>query len=735
MRRRELSIIILVTAMAICSLTPVPALALADELYNLVRDLLAPAKRYAVAIGINQYQKKIDLNYAVNDAKTIAGVLMHLGYIVDPDAILVQSPDRPDVTKSDIIRQVRRVLKMAGPRDTVIVFYAGHGAEISLRDGKKEAYLLPSNFDPELPIETGLSFGDLVRLAALEDVEAKHILFILDACYGGAALKAYGLRDDPNETNESFIRDLLSNEAFMVLTAGGDGQIVKEKDGHGVFTQELVRGLSGAADSNADGVMHFNELVTWIEPRVFEAAMPLKQNVGAGRLFDSLGQPVFVVPTASERNTMLGEVEGSTITQEMKARCRRVGNICPWLGGTRGDEEQEPALEPKSNLSSFDPRQLDLAFWESVRDSGNPDDFQAYLDTFSTGIFVPLAENRLRKLRTEQTVLVSPPALPESDRVIPPAPYKGPAFTLKLQSTATPQLLHHDFVLSFAGLLAEASNGRAKLDILPAGAVVKSYQVVDATAKQVLDAGWSTPVYLYGREPAFALLSGPPFGPNPRDLMDWYSQGGGAERLNDLYQKLGLDVHSLPCAIFGPEGDLWTNREIRNADDLEGLKARWVGMQAQVATATGMKVTQLPGGEIVPAVERGVIDSTNWAGPSEDRAFGMQELFSYYYFPGVMTPTTVYDLVINKKRWDALTSEAKLLLEEACASNISYTITEYKRRSGYSLTYLLSEGVQIRSWPPSVLAKFRGAWESWVSKYGRETEFRRIYDSMAPYRR
>ena len=329
-------------------LAPGPAAALVDEIYDYGREQLAPSRHYAVVIGIDKYANKTNLNYAVNDAETMVDVLRRLGYVVEEDAVLLQR--KSDVayraTRQAITETISKVLAPAGPRDRVLVFYAGHGAELPLRDNRKQALLLPADYDPDNPTGTGLKFRDLVELAALQRVEAKQVLFVLDACYAAGALDASGLRDaGESEVSKDYIRELVSNPAYMVLTAGGQGEQVQEKDGHGIFTRRLVHGLSGAADTDVDGAIRFSELVAWLEPRVFEDARPEPQNVGSGKILPGIGQPVFVVPSDEVRNQMLANVglDGATVARSMRDLCREKGRGCRWLASTRGDGGTAPS--------------------------------------------------------------------------------------------------------------------------------------------------------------------------------------------------------------------------------------------------------------------------------------------------------------------------------------------------------------------------------------------------------
>ena len=174
----------MVVALALIG-APGAATALVDEIYDYARELLAPGKHYAVVIGIDGYANKTDLNFAVNDAETMVRVLRRLGFVVEDDAVLLQKKSDAEfgATRQAITETISRVLGRAGPRDRVLVFYAGHGAELPLRNNRTQALLLPADYDPDNPTGTGLKFRDLIELAALTRVEARQVLFVLDACY------------------------------------------------------------------------------------------------------------------------------------------------------------------------------------------------------------------------------------------------------------------------------------------------------------------------------------------------------------------------------------------------------------------------------------------------------------------------------------------------------------------------------------------------------------------------
>jgi TRAP-type mannitol/chloroaromatic compound transport system substrate-binding protein len=177
------------------------------------------------------------------------------------------------------------------------------------------------------------------------------------------------------------------------------------------------------------------------------------------------------------------------------------------------------------------------------------------------------------------------------------------------------------------------SNGRITVDLMPAGAVVGAFQVMDAVNDGVIDAAHTVPVYWYGKSKAASFFgTGPVFGGSATTMLGWFYQGGGADLYRELTQDiLGLDVYGfmgfpMPAQPFG-----WFKTEVNTAADLQGFKYRTVGLAADLLQSMGMSVAQLPGGEIVPAMERGVIDAFEFNNPSSDSRFGAQDVAKNYY--------------------------------------------------------------------------------------------------------
>ncbi|HSF06187.1 MAG TPA: caspase family protein [Methylomirabilota bacterium] len=246
------------------------------------------AQSWAVVVGVDRFRDRrvASLNYAANDARSVARALATVGFA--PDKIFLLIDDQ--ATRVAIERVLSGVIRRgAGPDDRVFVFFAMHGVTEVLPHGGEEGYLLPHDADMDnLPL-SALSMQQLKQIG--QRIAAKHILIAVDACYGGYSLVR---AQAPPTTDQRYLELVLKSRTIQVLTAGRRDQPVIEDQGHGVFTRTLLRGLEGHADGNADGLITATELAAWMHPRVAQAS-DYKQDMQWGSL-DGEGQFVFVLP-------------------------------------------------------------------------------------------------------------------------------------------------------------------------------------------------------------------------------------------------------------------------------------------------------------------------------------------------------------------------------------------------------------------------------------------------------
>lgn len=289
----------------------------------------------------------------------------------------------------------------------------------------------------------------------------------------------------------------------------------------------------------------------------------------------------------------------------------------------------------------------------------------------------------------------------------------------------------------FAEKVKRMSNGRLEIETLPAGAVVAAFEVLDAVNDRVLDCGHSAPGYYVGKHRAAIPLShGPLFGMDFIDMWGWYYHGGGLELLNEWYQDvLGMNVLSFPILPAGPQALGWFPREIEGWEDFKGLKFRIYGLGAEVFKRAGMSVVTLPGAEILPALERGVIDGAEWVTPYEDIKMGFYDILKYYYMPGMHEPVTFGDLIINRDAWEALPDDLKEIVRVATRDTFIQWWTWFIYQNAKTLEELQTRyGVQVRQTPRDILETFlKFVDEVYAEDAERDPFFAKVLESQKAY--
>jgi len=197
--------------------------------------------------------------------------------------------------------------------------------------------------------------------------------------------------------------------------------------------------------------------------------------------------------------------------------------------------------------------------------------------------------------------------------------------TLRFQSTWPTKDIFHEYANDYAAKVNAMSGGRLKIEVLPAGSVVKAFDLLDAVSSGTLDGGHGVLAYWYGKSAALALWgSGPAFGMDANTLLSWNQYGGGQQLLNEIYKDLKLDVVSFPYGPMPTQPLGWFKKPIAKVEDMKGLKYRTVGLSIEIFTDMGASVQALPGGDIIPAMDRGLLDAAEFNNASSDRILGSQ---------------------------------------------------------------------------------------------------------------
>lgn len=258
-----------------------------------------------------------------------------------------------------------------------------------------------------------------------------------------------------------------------------------------------------------------------------------------------------------------------------------------------------------------------------------------------------------------------------------------------------------DNALFLAERVLATSDGNMELEVFEPGAVVPAFSIVEAVKEGKVAAGYTWLGYDLGTLPASVLFGAVPFGMEPWEYAAWWFYGEGRTLAEEVYAPLA--IHPIFCGVIGPESAGWFRHEIRDLDDIRGLKIRFAGLGGMVMQELGASVTMLPGGEIFQALEKGAIDATEFSMPAIDERLGFDRVVSYNYFPGWHQPFTAFHLVVNQSSWETLAPSQQAILETSCTAAVVNSLAEGEALQGGVLEGFVAKGVETRSLPEPIL--------------------------------
>ena len=298
--------------------------------------------------------------------------------------------------------------------------------------------------------------------------------------------------------------------------------------------------------------------------------------------------------------------------------------------------------------------------------------------------------------------------------------------TLKIQGSWGAKDVFNEMAEDYVARVNAMGGGRLKLDYLIAGAVVHPFSVQDATHKGVIDGAHTVPVYWYGKSKVASLFgSGPVFGANANQQMGWFANGGGRELFVELVEKiLKLDIVSFFAMPMPTQPLGWFKKPVRNAGDMKGLKYRTVGLAADLMQQMGLRVTQLPGGEIVPAMEKGVIEAFEYNNPTSDSRFGAQDVAKNYMMGSYHQAMEFFEIIFNKKKWESIPKDLQAILQygvEAASSANFWTAMDNYSRDLQTLIH--KHKVNVIRTPKSIFQEQLKAWDVVTDRLEAEDPF------------
>jgi TRAP-type mannitol/chloroaromatic compound transport system substrate-binding protein len=314
---------------------------------------------------------------------------------------------------------------------------------------------------------------------------------------------------------------------------------------------------------------------------------------------------------------------------------------------------------------------------------------------------------------------------------------QGPV-SMRFQSTWPSKDIFHEYALDYAKKVNDMTGGDLKIDVLPAGAVVPAFGLLDAVSKGTLDGGHGVLVYHYGKQTALALWgSGPAYAMDANMLLAWHKYGGGKELLARLYASIGANVVSFPYGPMPTQPLGWFKKPITKAEDFQGIKYRTVGISIDLFTGMGAAVNALPGGEIVSAMDRGLLDAAEFNNASSDRILGFPDVSKVCMLQSYHQNAEQFEITFNKTKYDALPEKMKAII--ANAVDAAGQDMSWKAIDRYSKDYeemQTKDKVKFYKTPDSILQKQLEIYDQVVEKKSAENPlFKEIVESQLAFAR
>jgi TRAP-type mannitol/chloroaromatic compound transport system substrate-binding protein len=313
------------------------------------------------------------------------------------------------------------------------------------------------------------------------------------------------------------------------------------------------------------------------------------------------------------------------------------------------------------------------------------------------------------------------------------------AKTLKMQSTWPASSSLQENFKFFGERVDKLTSGQLKVETMAAGQIVPPFEVLDATHKKVLDGAHAVSYYWVGKNRTTTLFASTPAGPFGMDHMDflgWIYEGGGLQMYWDMYQKeMKLNVIAFPIMPSSPQAFGWFKRPIKNLADFKGMKCRQTGIVAEIFQKMGMTTVNMPGGEIIPSAQRGVIDCAEWVGGVEDLRLGFHNVWKYHYTPGMHENVTIGEVVFNMDVWKSLSVQHQEMIKSAANESFLIWWAKWQKQNAEALTELQTKhGVRILRTPPDILTEFLKTWDIIAAEEAAKSPFfKKTHESQRQY--
>ena len=285
----------------------------------------------------------------------------------------------------------------------------------------------------------------------------------------------------------------------------------------------------------------------------------------------------------------------------------------------------------------------------------------------------------------------------------------------------------------FADDVRAMSNGRLDIQVFAGGELVPALQAFDAVSQGSVQMAHGSPYYWAGKVPEAQFFSTVPFGMTVRGMQAWLYHGGGLELWREIYKP--FNIHPMPMGNTGIQMGGWFNKKVDSVADLQGLRMRIPGIGGKVLKKAGGNPVLMSGGEIYTALERGIIDATEWVGPFHDLRLGLNRAARYYYYPGWHEPGTEFELMINTAYWQKLPGDLKKIVEMAAAANSDWIYTSMEYHNSQALLELKDKrNVEVLEFPKDVMAELRRlTQETLTEEADKNPKFKSVLDEYKKF--
>jgi len=310
---------------------------------------------------------------------------------------------------------------------------------------------------------------------------------------------------------------------------------------------------------------------------------------------------------------------------------------------------------------------------------------------------------------------------------------------LKMQSTWPASLTLQDNFRTFADRVDKLTSGQIKIEASAAGQIVPAFEILDATHKKVIDGGHGVAYYWVGKNKAATLFSATPAGPFGMDHFDflgWLHEGGGNALYDEFYRDvLKLNVIGMPVGGASPQAMGWFKRPIKDLADFKGMKCRQTGIVAEIYQRMGMQTVNMPGGEIVPSAQRGVIDCAEWVGGIEDLRLGLPQVWKYHYTPGMHESNSMLEIIVNTDVWKGFTPQQQDAWRSATFDTFVRWGIKWQKQNADAIEEMRTKhGTQMLRTPPAILIDFLKTWDKMAEEESAKSPFfKKVLDSQREY--